>query len=100
MILAFYSTDSQNLKNFIEKYKVNYIMLDDKFSQLDYLTANTRNNAWLQLHPHTEKAILNLQQGQTPALKSFQESCAVFQTGSPARKLVVLDTNCIIQKIN
>ncbi len=89
LIHAQYSQDLAAAKQLIQKYGVDFWLLERKAFTPEYLTHN--NPPWLQsFQPAFTEALANLEQGTTPAL-ALMERCSVFETKS----LVVLQADCI-----
>jgi hypothetical protein len=87
LIRAQYSLDLAAVQTLIQKYGVDFWLLDRAAFTPDYIA----NNIWLrQYQPATAEALVRLQQG-TPALSEVMERCLVFET----QGLVVLDAACI-----
>ena len=90
LIQAQYSLEFAQVNNFIQKYGVDYWLLDKSAFTPKYL----EKNPWLQQYqPATAAAIENLHTG-TPALASFLNHCSVFAEDD----LVVLSAKCIVFK--
>ncbi|MCA1990444.1 MAG: hypothetical protein LDL41_00110 [Coleofasciculus sp. S288] len=88
LIEAQYSPDLATVQRFIQKYGVDFWLLETGAWTLPYLT----NERWImQYKPAAENAIATLQQGTLPALASLTESCQVLQTGN----FIVLQAECI-----
>jgi hypothetical protein len=88
LIEAQYSPDLKTVKGFIEKYGVDFILLDAAAFTPDYVA----DHEWMQqFQPVTSTAEERLQQGQIPALAELVESCTVLQT----KDLMLLKAQCI-----
>jgi hypothetical protein len=88
LIQAQYSPDWTEVQGFIQKYGVDFWLLDAGAFTPEYLA----NNRWLQpFAPATEEALENLKQGTLPALSSVMKKCSVIETES----LVVLRAACL-----
>jgi hypothetical protein len=100
LIRAHYSPDLSDVQNLIQKYGVDFFLLDKtaftpKYIQKDkwlrqYLSPKLPNDLIAKI---TREALENLQQGKVPALLKVPQ-CHAFETG----KLVVLDAKCISQQ--
>lgn len=89
LIRAQYTTDRAILQNFINKYGIDFWMLDRNALTLQYV----ENYGWIDDFDATPEAMLALKQGKIPALVPAITSCAVFQNDV----LVVLDASCIVK---
>lgn len=88
LIEAQYSPKIADVKNLIQKYDIDFWLLDKKEFSAEYL----ENNNWLQqFQPVTSQAQTQLSQGDTPALLKATEFCSVWQVET----LVVLDAECL-----
>lgn len=88
LIQAHYSEDPAVLSDFVDRYEINFWLLDDKAFQATYLT----ESRWLkQFQPMADDAILTLQEGRVPVLQQSIPGCMVLQTDSG----VVLDALCV-----
>jgi hypothetical protein len=93
LIKAQYSTDIKEVHSFIQKYGVDFWILDRAAFTPGYLTEDLkdRNRIWIRQYQSTAEALAKLEQGTVPALASVTERCSVFATES----LVVLQAECI-----
>lgn len=89
LIQAQYSPDFNQIKQFINNYKIDFWVLDTGSLTLDYL----KQNRWMQPFETTQAAIQNLQAGKSPILTKVRGNCQVFQN----KKIFVLDTRCILK---
>ncbi|EDX78780.1 hypothetical protein MC7420_7433 [Coleofasciculus chthonoplastes PCC 7420] len=88
LIKAQYSSDLEEVKQFIQRYGVDFWLLDNTAFTPEYLA----NHDWLRdYQPVTLEAQKRLTQGITPALTGVVEDCSVFQM----ERFVVLQTTCI-----
>lgn len=88
LINAQYSPDLQELQQFIQKYGVDYFLLDHNAFTPDYL----ERNLWLQQYqPATAEAIKRLQHGKTPVLSKLAKRCSVLETHG----LTLVEAKCI-----
>ncbi len=88
LINAQYSSDLQELQQFIQKYGVDYFLLDHNVFTPDYL----EKKLWLQQYqPATTEAIKRLQQGKTPVLSKLAKRCSVLETHG----LTLVEAKCI-----
>ena len=87
VIRAQYSLDLTAVQTLIQKYGVDFWLLDRTAFTPEYVA----NNNWLtQYQPAATEALTSQQQGN-PALSGVMEHCSVFETPG----LVVLDAACI-----
>ena len=85
-----YSDNLEVVKTFINKYGIDFWLLDKGSLTSDYV----RNNSWLkQFQPATEEALQKLEQGSVPVLTNLKEQCTVFEN----EKLLLLEAKCILQ---
>lgn len=88
LIRAQYNPNWAEVKDFIQKYGVDFWLLDSSALTPEYFA----NNRWLQAYqPAAGEALENLTQGTRPALSSVMKNCQVFETKS----LVVLGAACL-----
>ncbi len=88
-IRAQYSPDLAAAKQLIDKYGVDFWLLERTAFTAKYL-----DNSWIrQYQPATAEALATLQQGTLPALAKVLDSCKVFETQS----LVLLKASCIVK---
>jgi len=89
LIHAQYSQDLAAAQQLIQKYGVDFWLLERTAFTPEYLT---NNPPWLRsFQPEFTEAITNLEQGRKPALVELVERCSVFELKS----LVVLQADCI-----
>lgn len=92
LIEAQYSSEPELVKQFIQKYKVDYFLIDPNAFTPEYLATN----AWLQQYqPATDEAIKQLQQGEQPVLSKLSPQCAVLET----QGLTLVKAECIAQNL-
>lgn len=89
LIRAQYTPDRTILQNFINKYGIDFWMLDRNALTLQYV----EDYGWIDDFDATPEAMLSLKQGKIPALVPAMTSCAVFQN----EIVVVLDASCIVK---
>lgn len=88
LLTAQYSTSLEPVKQLIQDYKVNFVLVDKSAFTAEYIS----KNQWLmQFQPAAEDAIATFQQGQQPALEKLTEQCSAL-TGV---KYILLDAQCI-----
>jgi len=89
LINAQYSLKLAAAQNLIQKYGVDFWLLDKAAFTPEYVA----NNSWLrQYQPVTAEAIALLQQGKIPALSQVVERCQVFERDG----FVILKAECIL----
>ncbi|MEM9276375.1 MAG: hypothetical protein AAGA80_26000, partial [Cyanobacteria bacterium P01_F01_bin.143] len=93
LIQAQYTSDISVLKSFIQRYNIDYLLLNKVAFTSDY----SLDQDWL-IHSSwsdvTKNAIANLESGVSPILVEFMPSCSVVST----KDLNLLDTACILNK--
>ncbi len=90
LIVAQYSSDLTVVKDFIQKYGIDFWMLHRGGFTPEYV----EDNSWLMQYESAQDAVTFLQLGYIPALATTIPICTVFQNDS----LFVLDANCILSK--
>ena len=90
LIFAQYSSDLTDVKDFIQKYGVDFWMLHRGSFTPEYV----EDNSWLMQYESAQDAVTFLQFGYIPALATTISTCTVFQNDS----LFVLDANCIFRE--
>lgn len=92
LIQAQYTPDLEQVKNFIQKYGIDFWLLDREAFTPEYLTNTSWHGSWIrQYQPAATEAIERLNQRTVPALKKVMKSCSVLN----ANNLVVLNTVCV-----
>jgi len=90
LIEAQYSPDLNQVQSFIQKYGVDFWLVEHSAFAPNYLA----ESRWImQYQPAAGEAINQLAQGTIPALVSLKERCSVFNTGN----FVVLQASCIAE---
>lgn len=88
LIQAQYSQDLIHVKQLIDKYKIDFWLLDKSAFTPSYVTSDR----WItQYQPLATEAYTQMQQGNLPALSKITERCSIFATNS----LIVLQVDCI-----
>ena len=88
LITAQYSPDLDTVKQFINKYQLNFWLISKNAWTIDYL----KNNPWLmQFQPEVAKAMENIKTNQQPAITQLIDRCQIFTDTD----LAVMDSNCI-----
>ena len=87
LIRAQYSPDLAQVQNLLRTYGVDFWLLERAAFTPEYVA----NNQWIrQYQPAAGEALVNLEQGTTPALSKVMKRCSVFETEG----LVVLQAEC------
>ncbi|MBV9385575.1 MAG: hypothetical protein JOZ78_04005 [Chroococcidiopsidaceae cyanobacterium CP_BM_ER_R8_30] len=90
LIHAQYSQDLAEAESVIQKYGIDFWLLDRAAFTPDYLT-----NSWFtQYHTATHEALKTIEQGTVPALSRLTERCSVFED----ELLIVLPAKCIANR--
>jgi hypothetical protein len=88
LIEAQYTTNPSIVQNFINKYKVNFWLLEKSSFTPEYL----EQNRWLTDHQKvTQQAIQNLKQGKQAVIARIQAQCPAFQDAD----YTVIASKCI-----
>ena len=91
LIEAQYTEDLATVKNFIDRYKIDFWMLEFSSFTPEYLNKNN----WLQQYnPTTRSAEKKLAAGIVPIVLQKKNDCQVLED----RGLYILDAGCIINK--
>ena len=90
LIVAQYSSNLTDVKDFIQKYGIDFWMVHRGSFTPEYV----EKNSWLMQYESAQDAVTFLQLGYIPALATTIPICTVFQNDS----LFVLDANCILGK--
>lgn len=89
LIDASYTEDPAELRRFLEKYHVKFLMIEQRLMS----PAHLKRDGWLmQYEPSAARAIQRLNDGAVPAVEAFMKSCAVFESDD----YVVLDADCVL----
>ncbi|WP_199327947.1 hypothetical protein [Cylindrospermum sp. FACHB-282] len=90
LIEAQYSQDLAKVQKLIQKYGVNFWILESSAFKLEYLT----NKTWLKsFQPAFTEALSSLKQGDIPALARVSKQCAVLET----ERFMILRADCIVR---
>ncbi|MCA1994800.1 MAG: hypothetical protein LDL41_22545, partial [Coleofasciculus sp. S288] len=92
LIQAQYSPDLAQVQNFIQKYGIDFWMLEQTALTSEYIV----NNPWLNQYQPAKDALAKFPQGTIPALSTVMKRCAVFE----GEGLVVLEADCILKTPN
>ena len=96
LIEAQYSPDLNRVQSFIQKYGIDFWLLERTAFTPNYLAENHRslNQVWIrQYQPATNNALVSLEAGTVPALAQLSQSCSVFET----ENFIVLQADCIVR---
>ena len=89
LIEAQYNSNLEEVQKFIQKYDVDFWLLEKSAFKAEYI----QKNEWMmQYQPIAEEAISRLKQGTIPVIAHISDRCSVFQ----ASKFIVLDSDCIM----
>lgn len=87
LVQAHYSSNIEEVKQFISTYDVDLFLLDTDAFNSDYWS-----DRWLQqFQPYAQEAQAKLEQDTIPVLKKAMEVCSVFKT----EDFVVIEAKCI-----
>lgn len=90
LMAAQYSNELSEVKAFIQKYGVDFWLVDVNAFQASYV----ERNSWLrQIEPTASEAIAALERGEKPVLERLIRPCNVLRT----KGRIVLDTACILE---
>lgn len=93
LINAQYSLQLEETKSFIQKYGLDFWLINQSAFTPEYIA----NNSWiLQYQPAANEALNRLQKGNLPAISQVMQKCSVWQE----QGLFVLDAQCIYQTAN
>ncbi|XQQ07612.1 MAG: hypothetical protein EDM05_61445 [Leptolyngbya sp. IPPAS B-1204] len=90
LVRAQYSPNLSETQALLNRYGIDFLVLDQQFAQPDYLLQQD----WLihsSFQDQIDATIARLQQGETPALKRVQEDCTVLSEDN----LSILDVGCL-----
>ncbi len=92
LIEAQYSADATKIKEFIDKYSVDFWLIDKNAFSLEYI----QKKDWLvAFTPESVPALKSFQQGEIPAVLSTMTTCTVLQE----KNIKLLATRCILEQI-
>jgi hypothetical protein len=90
MVQAQYSPNLTEAKQLIEKYGIDFWLIDNGAFTPDYI----ERNSWRRENPpFSDEAVALLERGNLPALTKVMDKCFVFQSNDR----VVLDAKCIVR---
>lgn len=94
LIRAQYSSDLNQVREFTQKYGIDFWLLDRDAFTPAYLATKP----WIQQYqPDATNAATTLKQGTVPVLQASVGRCSRFETASEESSLVVLDANCVVE---
>ncbi|QMS91031.1 hypothetical protein HUN01_26875 [Nostoc edaphicum CCNP1411] len=88
LIRAQYSDNLAEVQNFIQKYGVDFFVLDESAFTPEYITINPWFIQWQSI---AKDISLKLQQGTNPALLGILQRCSVLET----KGLIVIQAKCV-----
>jgi hypothetical protein len=89
LINAQYSTDIGELRNFIQKYGVSFMLVDRNAFTPQYVAGDK----WvMQYQPAAKEAVARLKQGELPALSRLIDGCSVLETNG----MSLIPAECIL----
>lgn len=94
LIDAQYTTDFQQVQEFVKKYGVDFWLLERSAFSPEYLAKNNKrpNRVWIrQYQPAADIALARLQNGIVPALAKVLLRCTAFEAGD----FIVLKGDCL-----
>jgi hypothetical protein len=90
LINAQYSSDLSELQSFVRKYGIDFVLVDRRAFEPDYLTSDK----WIRLYqPAANDAAARMKQGSAPALEKLIERCSEFETEDH----IVIASECILK---
>jgi hypothetical protein len=89
LIRAHYSQNPRELRDFIEKYDIDFFLIDPYSFTPEFI----ENNDWMFIFPEGENAHQLLRQNPDISLAREVRRCTVFQSPS----WIILDANCILK---
>lgn len=90
LINAQYSTDIAELRNFIQKYGVSFVLVDRNAFTPQYVAGDK----WvMQYEPAAKDAVARLKQGEVPALSTLIDRCSVLETNG----MSLIPAECILR---
>ncbi|MHC0065566.1 hypothetical protein ACWATR_22155 [Nostoc sp. UIC 10890] len=90
LIRAQYSDNLAEAQNFIQKYGVDFFVLDESAFTPEYITINPWFIQWQSI---AKDISLKLQQGTNPAFLAILKRCSVLETNG----LIVIQAKCVAQ---
>lgn len=91
LIAAQYNPNLKAVKQFIRRYGIDFFLIESNSFTPEYI----KDSNWIQQHRAVaQKAIANLERGNTPALSSVKDSCSDFTSNG----FNVLSAECILSR--
>lgn len=88
-----YTQNQENIKTFIEQYKIDFWLLDKQSFTPEYIA----NNPWLmQFPPEVTIALENLNKSRIPVLQKMEKLCPILEDNH----FLLLDSNCLIKNLD
>ena len=91
LIEATYTPDREQLRSFINRYGVDFILLERNTFTREYVTDHPVVN---RFKPQADLAVERFDAGLTPALSDLMKDCAVFESG----EFTLVGADCICRK--
>ena len=93
LIEAQYSPNIEVVKEFIQKYGVTHWLIEDAGFSADYIVSNS----WRRQHQViAQEMVASLKEENIPALLSYKNSCAVFNSNH----YTVIEAKCVLETIS
>ncbi|MEO1148680.1 MAG: hypothetical protein AAFY26_24175, partial [Cyanobacteria bacterium J06638_22] len=92
-IAAQYSPQLDGLKQFIEQYGVDYLLIDQDFTDVTYLS----EDVFLQYPIMRQRLLERLGEGRLPALARVAPNCVVIEVDN-VKPVKLLDASCILEQ--
>ncbi|MGC9524439.1 MAG: hypothetical protein ACP5D7_02750 [Limnospira sp.] len=92
LVRSQYSSDPDDIVQFIERYRIQFWLLESHFNRADYLS----EKSWLVNSSFNDiifETVEKLEQNRPLAILPFAERCAVFSDS----QFTVLDTTCLLE---
>jgi hypothetical protein len=90
LINAQYSADTITLQNFIQKYGVDYLLVDRNAFTPEYISGDR----WImQFQPAANDAVARLKEGVRPALSKLVDQCSALEIN----EMVLIPADCLLQ---
>lgn len=101
LIQAQYSPDPNQVKHFIQKYGVDFWLIDRDRLRTPFILANrgkaeTSNQQWISQYAAAAEADAQMKRGVVPVVAQASDRCSVLEAGT----LLLLDANCIVNPVN
>ncbi len=92
LIKAYYTTELSVLKNFIQTYDVNFLLVKEGVFTPEFIKESEPGDWLQQYQPITQKVLISLQNGETPILSLLKQECSAFAD----KDIHVVATECIV----